>query len=183
MKVLSFSERNVLVKKIEFILFFTLLMIISSYLRIPLFFTPVPLTLQTLVLFLSLIFLKNKAFFSQLLYIFLGIIGLPVFGKAGAGLFYIFGPTAGYLFGFLFVALVFPRFLKYNNSNFFKYFLFFSFANLIIYSFGILWLINFYKVNFITSLFLGVFPFLIGDFIKILFASFLVEKFFKKYLC
>ncbi|MFW5780912.1 MAG: biotin transporter BioY [Bacillota bacterium] len=66
-----------------------------SFVRIP--FYPVPFTLQTLAAMLAGIMIKSWAgVSSQLLYIALGLIGLPIFSQGG-GLGYIFNPTFGYI--------------------------------------------------------------------------------------
>lgn len=84
------------------ILSFTVLLSLAALVKIPLFFTPVPLTLQTLVVLLSGAVLGPVCgVLSVLAYIALGIFGAPVFANFGAGLFYLGGPTAGYLAGFL----------------------------------------------------------------------------------
>ena len=86
-------------------LFFTFLFVVSSCIRIPLFFSPVPITMQTFVLFLSLALLRKKAAVSYLFYIVLGTSGFSVFANGGSGILYLFGPTGGYLFGFSFLWL------------------------------------------------------------------------------
>jgi len=137
----------------------------SAYVRIPLFFTPVPLTLQTLVLFLSIIFLKNKSAFSQALYILFGVAGLPVFTNAGAGLTYLAGPTGGYLIGFFLVALIFPHFLK-TNKTWLEAFIFFCCASVVYFSIGALWLVGVHHFSFSAAFSFGVVPFLAGDILK-----------------
>ena len=80
------------------------LLAISSKVQIPL--TPVPVTLQTLVLLVMSMFLGWRgAVGATSLYLFQGAIGLPVFAHGG-GFIILFGPTGGYLFGFLIASLV-----------------------------------------------------------------------------
>ena len=82
----------------------SILLAISSKIQIPL--TPVPVTLQTLVLLvMSMLVGWRGALGASLLYLFQGSIGLPVFAH-GAGLAYLFGPTGGYLFGFILASIV-----------------------------------------------------------------------------
>ncbi len=74
---------------------FTALTAVGAFLRIP--FYPVPLTLQTLFVLLAAAMLPPRyAVLSQLLYLALGLLGLPIFANGG-GLGYIFTPTFGYL--------------------------------------------------------------------------------------
>jgi len=173
--VYPLCKKDSLVYQIGLIFLFSFFMVISSYSRIPLWFTPVPITLQTFVLYLSILFLKEKSFFSQAIYITLGILGVPVFGNVGAGLGYFFGPTGGYLLGFLLVSIIFPRFLPQKKS-FIKLFFYFLFANFFIYILGMSWLIFGFEFTFYKSLLLGVFPFLIGDIFKIVLVSALALK-------
>lgn len=107
----------------------TALLCISAYIVIPLGFTPITLTLQTLIInLIALLLTPSEAFFTVLIYILLGLIGLPVFsgGMGGAGK--LFGPTGGYIFAFLLSApamsfvktrmlSIFKKILKSNNSK------------------------------------------------------------------
>jgi len=164
-------------------LFFTFLFVVSSCIRIPLFFSPVPITLQTFVLFLSLAVLRKKAAVSYLFYIVLGASGFSVFANGGSGILYLFGPTGGYLFGFFLSLVVFGHVIERVNHlkklNAVDYSLVFLLANLLIYLCGIFWLIFTYKVPFEGALKIGVMPFVIGDVIKIILAASLSYKLIK----
>ena len=73
-----------------------------AQISIPLPFSPVPITGQTLAVFLTGAVLGGRwGALSMLLYIFLGAIGLPVFHNAQGGLHIVLGPTGGYLWGFV----------------------------------------------------------------------------------
>ncbi len=81
--------------------FFALLTALGAHVAVPLGVTPVPMTLQTLFVLLSGAILGPVAgAASQLLYLGLGVAGVPVFAMGGAGLPWIFGPTGGYLMAF-----------------------------------------------------------------------------------
>ncbi len=149
---------------------FAMAMVASAYIKIPLFFTPVPLTLQTLVLFVSIAVLNKKAPFVQVLYLALAVVGFPVFTNAGAGLFYLMGPTGGYIVGFLMVALFFG-FTINKVRSFFGYILFFTLASLVIYLFGLIWLIGLHHMMPKAAFGAGVLPFIPGDALKIVLAS------------
>ncbi|MEI8350147.1 MAG: biotin transporter BioY [Candidatus Omnitrophota bacterium] len=170
MRVCVYSQKQSLVIDIGLIFMFTFLMAASAYVRIPLFFTPVPLTLQTLVLFLSIIFLKNKSVFSQVLYILCGVAGLPIFTNAGGGLAYLLGPTGGYLIGFFIVALIFPHFLRANKS-WVSNFVFFLLAGVVYFSIGAMWLVWLHHFSPQTAFSAGVLPFVVGDTLKALVAA------------
>jgi biotin transport system substrate-specific component len=150
-------------------------MVMSAHVRIPLFFTPVPITMQTFVLFLSVLILSRQAFFSQAIYIVLGIAGLPVFTNGGAGLLYLLGPTGGYIVGFLLVAFILP-FLLPEKRTFIKVFFVFLFGASLYYLTGVSWLVFYYKFSFLAALAAGVAPFIIGDILKIVLVSSLATR-------
>lgn len=97
---------------------FSLLTLIAAQIAIPV--KPVPFTLQTLVVLLSGAFLgaRNGAL-SQILYLSLGIIGLPVFAQTPDGLIgaaRLFGPTGGYLLSFPIAAFLVGYLIEKNNN-------------------------------------------------------------------
>ena len=180
MQTVRLERAETLAKTFLPVLIFTFLMIVASFIRIPLFFSPVPVTLQTLVLFLSLAFLKEKAFIPQLIYLMLGAAGLPVFANAGAGLGYILGPTGGYLLGFLISAVIFGgflrRFVSTGRARILTVWVIFALANIFIYAGGTAWLIVAYGFSFKSAFAAGVMPFIIPDAAKITLASFIAFK-------
>ena len=139
---------------------------ISAKLKIP--FYPVPMTMQTfVVLFLGISFGYKIGLASVSLYLFEGIIGLPVFSNSpekGVGLIYFTGPTMGYLVGFL-VATFFAGYLNLRTSLiliFIKLVLSVAF----IYLLGLCWLG--YIIGWDKPLFhLGAAPFLLAELFKI----------------
>ena len=83
------------------VLVFAVLTALGAHIAVPLGFTPVPMTLQTLFVLLAGLLLGPAAgAASQLLYLALGLTGVPVFAMGGAGLPWLFGPTGGYLMAF-----------------------------------------------------------------------------------
>ncbi|MBU1112405.1 MAG: biotin transporter BioY [Candidatus Omnitrophica bacterium] len=171
MKSACLVQKNSLACNLSLIAAFSIFMVLSAYIRIPLFFTPVPLTLQTLVVYLSLVVLKKRAVFSQSFYLLLGLGGFSVFTNGGAGAIYLLGPTGGYLIGFLAVALLFPYFLP-KKISLTKALLFFSAAGSMIYVFGLSWLIGLHHLSLSQALIAGLYPFVIGEAFKIAIASF-----------
>ena len=151
---------------------------ISSKINIP--FYPVPMTMQTLaVLVIGVLFGWKLGITTILLYLFEGIIGLPVFAgtpEKGIGLVYFTGPTMGYLIGFL-VASFLSGYLNLKRN------IFIVFMNLIlavstIYILGVLWLgflIGWEK----PILQLGVTPFILAEFFKICILTLLTKKIIK----
>lgn len=80
---------------------------LSAYISIPLGFTPVPLTLQTLAIGMIAILLSPAAsFFTVLAYILIGAVGIPVFSGGTGGIGKLVSPTGGYIFAFIIAAPV-----------------------------------------------------------------------------
>jgi biotin transport system substrate-specific component len=171
MELIKDLKHSKIVKSVLIALIGTILLAASSKIKIP--FYPVPMTMQTLVvLFLGITLGWKLGLATVALYLFEGIIGLPVFSgspEKGVGLFYFTGPTMGYLIGFLFTVYFAGRFEF--NGNLFKKFLQLIFSTSFIYIFGILWLgilIGWEKPLFQ----LGVQPFLFAELFKILIVLF-----------
>ena len=164
------------VLKTLFIIFIgTVLLAVSSKIKIP--FYPVPMTMQTLVvLIIGIGFGWKLGVTTIALYLFEGIIGLPVFSgtpEKGFGLVYFTGPTMGYLIGFLFAAFVAGKFVYSKNViyNFLKL----SFAISFIYILGMLWLG--WLIGWEKPIFkLGAQPFLLAELFKILIVTFSITQ-------
>lgn len=151
---------------------FVMLTALGAFVRVPLPFTPVPLTLQTFFVLLSGAFLgAGLGAAAQAGYLMLGICGLPIFTGAGSGPLYFYGPTGGYLIGFILAALFLGRVIKNAKDNFFFIFIFFCIADAILLLCGSLWLGILFKVPLAKSLFIGFIPFVPGDLLKAFFAS------------
>jgi biotin transport system substrate-specific component len=97
----------VFLRELALITLFAALTALGARVTIPLPFTPVPVTLQVLFPLLAGLLLGSKrGALSQVEYVAAGLAGLPVFAKGGSGLAYLFGPTGGYLLGFIAAAFV-----------------------------------------------------------------------------
>ena len=170
----SFKQTK-LIKYIFIALLGSILLAISSKVKIP--FYPVPMTMQTLVVLLIGICFGWKLGIATIsLYIFEGIIGLPVFSgtpEKGVGLAYFMGPTMGYLIGFIVTGYLAGRFI-YDN-NYFLNFLKLTFAISFIYIFGMLWLGT--LIGWDKPIFeLGAKPFLLAEVLKILIATIAINQ-------
>lgn len=90
-----------------FIGLFVALMVVGAFLKVPNpFFPSVPLTFQLFFcIFAGLLLGARNAFFSQIIYVLIGLIGIPVFASGG-GFGYVFNPTFGYIIGFVVAATV-----------------------------------------------------------------------------
>ena len=170
----SFKHTQI-VKFLFIALIGSIILAISSKIKIP--FYPVPMTMQTLiVLMIGIGFGWKLGVATVALYLFEGLIGLPVFSgspEKGVGLVYFTGPTMGYLLGFLVAAYISGKFIYDNNivSTFLKLF----FATSLIYVLGMTWLgilIGWDKPIFQ----LGAQPFLLAELFKILIATISVNQ-------
>ena len=151
---------------------------ISAKIKIP--FYPVPMTMQTfVVIFLGLAFGYKIGLVTVGVYLFEGIMGIPVFSNSpekGVGLVYFTGPTMGYLIGFL-SAVFFAGYLNFKN-NIFIIFIKLVLSVSTIYLLGILWLgtlIGWDK----PIIELGVTPFLLAELLKICLLTILAKKIIK----
>ncbi len=149
---------------------FVILITLGAFVRIPLPFTPVPITLQTFFILLSAAVLSSAGVWPQVIYIALGIIGLPVFTGYGSGILYLLGPTGGYLFGFIVASVFLARTLKYSG-NMLVSFVLFSLGSMLILLTGTIWLHLVLRVNFTKAFLFGFLPFVTGDIFKSLIAA------------
>ena len=135
----------------------TIILAISSKIKIP--FYPVPMTMQTfVVLSIGVILGWKLGLVTIILYLFEGLIGLPVFAEhqKGIGVAYFTGPTMGYLLGFMpavFFAGIFKLNVKYNLFYKIIYnFIFLTISVSFIYIFGLIWLLNFVPLDKLWTL-------------------------------
>src|SRR5262245_17113843 len=101
---LDFNESRIgaAMRAVGLIFAFNLLLALSAQVRIPLFFTPVPITAQTFVVLLTGALLGPRLGAAAMAaYLLEGAMGLPVFQGGNSGVAYMFGPTGGYLIGFI----------------------------------------------------------------------------------
>lgn len=134
---------------------------------------PVPITLGTLGVYLIGALLDFKrALFAVLIYLVLGMIGLPVFSNFAGGLEKLAGPTGGFLIGYLFGIFVESLLITLIKKKWF-YPLSMIAATVFIYGFGLIWFMISMgdKYTFVDALMACVVPFLIGDAIKIVTAT------------
>lgn len=145
----------------------SLLVALSAQVAIPLPFTPVPLTLQTLVVLLAAAALgTRRAVPALLLYIAEGAAGLPVFAGGRAGIVHLLGPTGGYLIGFLAAAVMMGALADAGSLRKpLAAALGLLAATGCIYLAGVLWLGVW--VGFSRMIGLGLLPFLPGEALKL----------------
>ncbi|MBQ8591484.1 MAG: biotin transporter BioY [Lachnospiraceae bacterium] len=131
-------------------------------------FTPIPISLATLVLYLSAFVLGYRlATISCLIYLLLGLVGLPVFSGFAGGAGKLFGPTGGYLIGYLLVVYVSGYFIEKFYKMWYFHLIGMALATAILYLFGTVWLACCADMTFAEAFMAGVIPFIPGDIVKI----------------
>ena len=155
---------------------FAALTAVGAFISIPIY--PVPLTLQTLFTLLAAMTLGSvMGASSQIIYVLLGVIGLPVFAGFKAGIGILFGPTGGFLFGFIISAYVIGKIIEVKKEkNIFYYFLAGIIGTIILYIIGITQLSLITGIGIKKAIAVGMLPFLPGDILKIIAASFIASK-------
>jgi len=139
--VVFLNRFDSILKNLLIIFIGSILYALSARIAIPI--PPVPVTLQTLVLLtFSMAVGSRLAFLTFALYIFEGIIGIPVFAKPPfSGFYYLLGPSGGYLLGML-IASYFVGYLAEKNydKNFIKSLITIFIGTIIIFIPGLIWL-------------------------------------------
>lgn len=139
------------------------LIALSAQVRIPLPFTPVPISMQSfMVLLLAGMLGSKKGSFAVIAYLAEGALGLPVFASGHAGWSYLTGTTGGYFIGFIVAAYVVGWLLERKRNPSTLYLISsYALGTVAILAIGAGWLSKF--VGFQAALSMGVFPFLFGD--------------------
>ena len=149
----------------------SLLLALLARLTVPIPFSPVPITGQTLgILFLGGVLGSRIGTLSVIMYIFEGLIGLQVFAGGTMGFLYLLGPTGGYLIGFI-PAVYLVGYLSERGwaNSLTSAFMIMIIGTLIIFLFGISWLAV--TAGFGTALSIGLYPYIPGAIIKIILAT------------
>ncbi len=157
--------RSSKIKDMTFIAVMTAVICILGPLSIPI--GPVPISLTNLALYFAIYMLgTRKAVLSCGLYLLIGLVGVPVFSGFTGGPQKLFGPTGGYLIGFIFMTLVagliIDRFCEKRVISFLGMFA----ATWIPYLLGTLWLAYSAHMTFPAALAAGVLPFVLEDMVK-----------------
>ena len=156
---------------------FALLTALGALIRIPLPFTPVPITLQTFFVLLAGATLGSKrGTLSQMVYVSAGAIGIPIFAGMVSGIALLAGPTGGFLAGFLLAPAV-VSYLIGDSSSRSRLMGALTAGTIVIFLSGNLWLWKITGGTLMNTLSLGFLPFIPGAIIKIGLVIALVEAF------
>ena len=161
------SESAFSVKTISYCALSAAVMCILGPMSIPV--GTIPVSFTNLVIYTSLFITgKRKTTLSVIIYILLGIFGLPVFSGYSGGFAKLMGPTGGYIVGFVFLAYIAGIFVDKSNGA-----KIISFAGMVLgtavaYLFGTLWFVISSGATWTYALAVCVFPFIAIDIIKII---------------
>jgi biotin transport system substrate-specific component len=169
-------ERGALLTDIVLMGLGALLVALFSQVVIPLPFTPVPVTGQTLaVLLVGALLGSRRGAGSLLMYLASGVMGLPVFSSGMAGLARLAGPTGGYLLGFVAAAFVVgmlcERWVARHPAALLPTLIV---GSLVIYLFGVSWLAVYVGIE--NSLAMGLLPFIPGDLVKLALVAVILQS-------
>jgi len=148
----------------------SILLAVCAHLAVPLWFTPVPLTVQPFaVLLLGLLLSPRLAFATLAAYLVEGAMGLPVFAPSPAisGVAHLVGPTGGYLIAYPLAACLISSLRLRMRPRFINTFIVAAAGDLLILLCGALWLAVFSHSSLRNALALGMLPFLPGDALKV----------------
>jgi len=147
---------------------FISLIILGSHISIPIPVGPVPITLADFFVMLAGMFLTVKnSLITIILYLTLGLIGLPVFSNGNSGFAFFLGPTGGFLLGYIFLATVISLTKSKVKKNVLRDVTAIIIGNFFLYGIGLLWLYRFIGNGYVV-LATGLIPFLPGSIIKII---------------
>lgn len=173
----KYNENKIeLARNIVLVVSFSILTALCAQIKVEI--GAVPITFQTFAVLLSGTLLgRIKGSLSQLTYILLGLAGFPLFARGG-GLQYLLSPTFGYIIGFVFAAFFVGKLAERGWDRHLKTSIFMmAIGNLIVYIFGLIWLVRFVPYNDVLKV--GLYPFLLGDMMKIVLASLFTPSIWK----
>ena len=160
------------VTKLTYTAFFVALTAVLSFITIPLPFSLVPVSGQSLAVMLTGSILPvRQALWTMVIYLLLGSVGIPVFAGFGGGIGVVAGPTGGYLLSYLPAVLVIALLKRKSNKLGI-----FIMANLVggigvVYFVGVLWLSMVTGMSVEKAALAGALPFIPGDMVKVVIAS------------
>lgn len=156
---------------------FCALTAVCSQIALPLPFTPVPVNLATLSVFLAGGLLGAVGgSWSIAAYLLLGCVGVPVFSGLRGGVSALAGPTGGYLVGYLLAVAVIGLLVSHKETRLLPHAFAMTIGLILCYGLGTLWFMVLTRNSLSTSLAMCVLPFLPGDALKIGAASLLCVR-------
>ena len=161
-------------KMIVYTSLFVAFIAIGAFIIIPI--GPVPIVLQNMFVLLAGIILGPVWGLACVgIYLLIGLVGLPVFSGGGSGIGRLFGPTGGYLLGYLPAVFVTASISKGLGKKMSSDIIAMLIGSLIVYAAGVPWLKILTSMTYEKALAVGMYPFLIPDALKIIAAAFIVK--------
>lgn len=176
------TNKKITIKDWVIYAMFAALIVVFSQISVPLPFTPIPISLGNLAILLTGVLCSIRFKFggalSILVYILLGAVGLPVFAGFKGGIGVLFGPTGGYIIGYLLMGLVCGFFYCDSNNRIKKLrnMLVLLCSLVVCLVCGTIWFMVSTETNLWQSLTLCVIPYIPGDLIKMGIAYVLIER-------
>ena len=162
------TTKKMSTRQMTFIALMTAVTCILGPLSIPLPFSPVPISFTNLAIYLSLYVLGlNGATISYLVYLLIGMVGVPVFSGFSGGFGKLAGPTGGDLIGFIFLTLIAGLLMKLFPGNKVMEAVGLVLGTAVCYAFGTAWLCFQAHMSAAAGLAAGVIPYIPGDLVKI----------------
>lgn len=159
-------------KTMTIISLITAILCILGPITLPIPVSPVPISLVTFAIYISIYVLGMKrGAVSCVLYLLIGLIGLPVFSGFTGGIGKLLGPTGGYMLGYVFMAVICGFFIDKWATKRVLHIIGMVLGTIVCYLFGTIWLSIQAEMSFYAALGVGVLPFIMGDMIKIVAAS------------
>jgi biotin transport system substrate-specific component len=170
------QARSSYVRKMVYASLFAALTAAGAWIAIPLPYVPV--TLQTLFTMLSGALLGPYfGALAMIVYVLLGLIGLPVFAQGQSGLGTLVGPAGGYLVGFVVGAIVIGLIVRLKKKPGFLWLcLAMAIGELVVYAFGVAQLSLVAGMSLDRAIIVGALPFVPGDILKIAVAALIARK-------
>ncbi|MDW8801732.1 biotin transporter BioY [Clostridium sp. A1-XYC3] len=155
------------VKDMVYSALFATLTAVLSYVTIPLPFSPIPITAQSLAVMLAgCVLTPLQAALSMITFLLMGAIGLPVFSGGSAGFGIIVGKTGGYLIGYLIGAVVISLLVSKTKSKVVMLLACLFGGIVVVHALGSAWLGYVTGMGIEKAIMVGSVPFLPGDLLK-----------------
>ena len=131
----------------------------------------IPFTFATFIIYIiGGITKRFNGFISIVLYIMIGLIGVPVFSGFRGGLYVILGPTGGFIVGYIPMVLIISLITSIDKNKIYWYFIAMFLGTIVCYLFGTLWYVFITNANIVMAFKICVLPFILFDTLKIIFA-------------
>lgn len=165
------GKQKVATKTIALIAVMTAVTCVLAPLSLPI--GPVPISLTNLAIYFALYILgMKKGTISYVVYLAIGLVGVPVFSGFTGGPGKLIGPTGGYLIGFIPMAIIAGILIDKYNGKFVQSMIGMVVGTIVCYALGTVWLAYQAQMDFMAALWAGVIPFIPGDLIKMVLAAF-----------